>query len=115
MLGLQKGLESVENELADCNDMEGWTEQCQLVLKAVAGIDFQEFVKFLAYIARKRQLCLDGKETKSSANWNLGKTHARFDLVQISKVFKELYHCMAIQNMQEIGDIHEILNKCEMF
>lgn len=44
----------VQKELSDCREMEGWNDQCQLVLKAVAGMDFTELAKFLAHIAQKR-------------------------------------------------------------
>jgi hypothetical protein len=52
--GLKRELSLVEKELADCRDMEGWNDQCQVVLKAVAGIDYAELAQFLAYIAQKR-------------------------------------------------------------
>ncbi|XP_059485310.1 2-oxoglutarate and iron-dependent oxygenase JMJD4 [Neocloeon triangulifer] len=90
-LSLEQGLKSVEKELADCSDMDAWSEQCQLVLKAVAGIDFKEFLDFLLFIARQRIICLDGESPLSAGNTLLGKEHAYFDLSKIVDVLELFY------------------------
>ncbi|CAL1539742.1 unnamed protein product, partial [Lymnaea stagnalis] len=47
-------LTAVQKEISDCNQMEGWDEQCQMILKADSGVDFVDFYNFLATIAEHR-------------------------------------------------------------
>lgn len=51
---LKASLADVQNEISDCMDMEGWDLQCQKILKAVTGLDFCEFFRFMQTIARNR-------------------------------------------------------------
>ncbi|CAB3361193.1 Hypothetical predicted protein [Cloeon dipterum] len=79
---LLKGLRAVENELQDCKDMEGWLEQCQVVLKAVAGVDCKGFAGMLAYIANQRIARIKKEEVQ------LGKEHTIFDLRKVLNVLE---------------------------
>ncbi|XP_021341709.1 uncharacterized protein LOC110442430 isoform X2 [Mizuhopecten yessoensis] len=51
---LEQELSDVQREISDCRDMEGWQEQCQLILKASSGIDYSEFYRYLITIATHR-------------------------------------------------------------
>lgn len=51
---LQCELELVERELLDCVAMCGWQQQCQVVLRASAGLDYWEFAQFIAVLAMPR-------------------------------------------------------------
>ncbi|XP_048238027.1 2-oxoglutarate and iron-dependent oxygenase JMJD4-like isoform X2 [Haliotis rufescens] len=51
---IRQGLQDVQREIEDCHDMEGWSGQCQLILKASSGIDYLEFISFLTTIAQHR-------------------------------------------------------------
>lgn len=51
---LKSELILVEKEIHDCKDMDGWKDQCQLILKCSAGMDFADFHKFLMTIALPR-------------------------------------------------------------
>ncbi|XP_046555323.1 2-oxoglutarate and iron-dependent oxygenase JMJD4-like [Haliotis rubra] len=51
---IQQCLREVQKEIADCRDMDGWQEQCQLILKASSGINYIEFLSFLTTIAQHR-------------------------------------------------------------
>ena len=50
----------VENAIMDCRDMDDWTGQCQLMLKATHGMDYLEYYNFIKTIAKKRIACLQG-------------------------------------------------------
>ncbi|KAK9869437.1 hypothetical protein WA026_003192 [Henosepilachna vigintioctopunctata] len=73
----------VKKEISDCLEMENYSEQCQLLLKITFGIDFEEFFRFLEYIASKRlesfSQIKNNKTTSSS--W-----HLIFDLRSVGEV-----------------------------
>lgn len=51
---LQRELQLVRRELNDCQTMENWEQQCQVVLRASAGIDYSQFEQFLLLLALPR-------------------------------------------------------------
>ncbi|XP_061163826.1 2-oxoglutarate and iron-dependent oxygenase JMJD4-like [Saccostrea echinata] len=51
---IKDNLVQVEREIEDCRGMEGWDQQCQLILKASCGIDYEEFLQFMEVIALNR-------------------------------------------------------------
>jgi hypothetical protein len=51
---LKKELLKVEKEINDCRSMDGWVEQCQLILKSETGMDFVDFYSFLETIIQPR-------------------------------------------------------------
>ena len=51
---LQHELELVKQELLDCAAMDGWQRQCQVVLRASAGMDYWEFAQFIVVLALPR-------------------------------------------------------------
>ncbi|XP_072034844.1 2-oxoglutarate and iron-dependent oxygenase JMJD4-like [Amphiura filiformis] len=51
---LQQELCTIQKSISDCIDMEGWHNQCQLIMKASTGIDYAEFFLFLHIIASHR-------------------------------------------------------------
>ncbi|XP_045179491.2 2-oxoglutarate and iron-dependent oxygenase JMJD4-like [Mercenaria mercenaria] len=51
---LHSGLQDVKKEIEHCRDMDGWNTQCQLILKACAGIDYKQFLQMLRVIAENR-------------------------------------------------------------
>ncbi|KAL4216910.1 JmjC domain-containing protein 4 [Mactra antiquata] len=53
---LYDNLINVKHEIEDCKNMEGWTEQCQLILKATAGMDYLQFIDMLKVITSHRLL-----------------------------------------------------------
>ncbi|XP_028392950.1 2-oxoglutarate and iron-dependent oxygenase JMJD4-like isoform X2 [Dendronephthya gigantea] len=44
----------VKRSIDDCKEMDGWLDQCQIILEANSGISFATFFKFLFFIARAR-------------------------------------------------------------
>ncbi|PIK40416.1 putative jmjC domain-containing protein 4 [Apostichopus japonicus] len=58
---LQSELNKVQKSIDDCRDMDGWEKQCQLILKASSGMDYQEFFQLLVSVSRRRfQVIRDG-------------------------------------------------------
>ncbi|XP_071490381.1 2-oxoglutarate and iron-dependent oxygenase JMJD4-like [Diadema antillarum] len=51
---LQDELRAVQKSIEDCRDMDGWEEQCQLIMKASTGMDYPEFFNFLHLVASNR-------------------------------------------------------------
>ncbi|XP_059168788.1 uncharacterized protein LOC131950584 [Physella acuta] len=51
---IKSRLVDVQREISDCKGVDGWDEQCQMILKADSGIDYLEFYNFLATIAEHR-------------------------------------------------------------
>ncbi|KAK2158451.1 hypothetical protein LSH36_170g04047 [Paralvinella palmiformis] len=51
---LMTSMSAVQQEISDCRDMEGWAEQCQLILRANNGMDYDEFYRFLYTVANCR-------------------------------------------------------------
>lgn len=75
--GLQNALQDVERELEDIRDVPEFDEQCQIVLKANHGLDYQGFFDILKHIQLKR---------KKSEGWQ-----AEFDYQAIRHCILE--HC----------------------
>ncbi|RUS84842.1 hypothetical protein EGW08_007383 [Elysia chlorotica] len=76
---LKTHLTAVQREIADCRGMDGWENQCQMILKADAGLDFAGFYTFMTTIARNRLLTLQEflKEKKNSPTFSLLKSNIR--------------------------------------
>lgn len=51
---LQEEFSRVQESISDCREMDGWENQCQLILKSLSGIDFKEFFVLLNIIAKRR-------------------------------------------------------------
>ncbi|XP_065917396.1 2-oxoglutarate and iron-dependent oxygenase JMJD4-like isoform X2 [Dysidea avara] len=51
---LKRSLEEVKKEISDCRSMEGWNQQCQLILKATTGMDYNELCDYLLCIGEVR-------------------------------------------------------------
>ncbi|XP_067018397.1 2-oxoglutarate and iron-dependent oxygenase JMJD4-like isoform X3 [Acropora muricata] len=63
---VQSELKKVQQSIEDCKDMENWHEQCQMILKASCGINYEEFIEFLNVIARRRLAALLQRMVDSS-------------------------------------------------
>lgn len=81
---LKSNLASVENEIKELRDTEEFTDQCQLILKSVFGMDFNMFISFVTYIGKKRLSHVKGENIDS--NCELGMDHILFDLKMVLKI-----------------------------
>lgn len=84
---LKGNLMAVKKEVEDCKDMEGWNEHCQLMLQAMFGMNYEEFYSFLTAIGERRLDALrNNKPLLLFGNWQLGRNHLLFDLMQVKKI-----------------------------
>ena len=60
---LTSTLESVRKEISDCAEMDGFHEQCQLILLSCAGMNYKGFYEMLCYLATKRLDILESEST----------------------------------------------------
>lgn len=81
---LQNNLASVENEINDLRNTDEFTDQCQLILKSIFGMDFNMFISFVTYIGKKRLSQVKGDNVDS--NYELGTNHILFDLKMLLKI-----------------------------
>ncbi|XP_048579170.1 2-oxoglutarate and iron-dependent oxygenase JMJD4 isoform X2 [Nematostella vectensis] len=55
---IQDELFKVKQSIEDCKDMPEWHLHCQVMLRAISGIHYHDFVQFLAHIAKPRMACI---------------------------------------------------------
>ncbi|NP_001292295.1 jmjC domain-containing protein 4-like [Magallana gigas] len=65
---VKDNLSQVQQEIEDCKGMDGWDQQCQLILKASCGIDYGEFLQFMEVIATNRIRLLQDHLVNKSRN-----------------------------------------------
>jgi JmjC domain, hydroxylase len=102
--------QEVISEIADCNDMDNFEEHCQIMLKSVFGMNFEEIFNLLNHIAEKRcNLIKNQKQIEMFKTFTLGHNHALYDLQIIVSIFEQ----MRDLHIQELVDEKiEIYKKC---
>ncbi|XP_050307624.1 2-oxoglutarate and iron-dependent oxygenase JMJD4 [Anthonomus grandis grandis] len=91
---LKNNYANVRSEIADCNDMEGFEEHCQIMLKALFGINYDQFYDFLRYIATSRlEMMHDRSKRRLYHDHIIGTNHVLFDLSRVYSVLKEFLNC----------------------
>ncbi|KAJ8726496.1 hypothetical protein PYW07_001194 [Mythimna separata] len=88
---LEKCLIIVEHQIEECKGTPEFPAECQLILKSHFGMDFESFVTFLCYIAKKRLSQLQGNTQADFNQYTLGKSIIKFDLKNILKVLNSIY------------------------
>ena len=84
---MYSNLMAVKSEIADCQDTEGWTEDCQRILNATYGMDYFHFYQFLKYIAEVRvEHLLLNTPLIVYGDWEMGTNHIIFDLMQVRSI-----------------------------
>ncbi|KAL1124300.1 hypothetical protein AAG570_002068 [Ranatra chinensis] len=109
-------LGQVQQEIANCRDMDDWDGHCQLMLKSCFGIDLSGFCDFLIFIANRRLQGLgEGMPIEEPGGWVMGRNHMAFDLAKIKPVFKEFLQlklsCMEM-HMERISDMLRSIDAC---
>lgn len=105
---LKENLDSVEKEIQEFSNTQGWTEHCQLMLKALFGMDISDFVNFLKHIGYKRILSLETFH-KDCKNDN----HIRNDLNSINNVLNDIISEIKSRNMGNLIDLEELIQILE--
>ncbi|XP_014282323.1 2-oxoglutarate and iron-dependent oxygenase JMJD4 [Halyomorpha halys] len=102
---LLNNLNKIKREIADCKDMEDWDNQCQLILKSVFGMDINEFLNFIFYIADVRLKSLDNDDLLKLkySSYCFGKNHIIHDLLSLSDVLNSIKeNSLGFENMNKI-------------
>lgn len=89
---LKKNLDQVEKEIEDCLNMKDYEDHCQLMLKSLFGMNYEDFIKLIKHIGDKRVDSL----TKISTNFVFdryfySKSHIMRDLEAILEVLEVCY------------------------
>ncbi|XP_050710936.1 2-oxoglutarate and iron-dependent oxygenase JMJD4-like isoform X1 [Eriocheir sinensis] len=105
---LVESVNQVENAIRDCSSMDEWPEQCQLLLKATHGMDYQEFYMLLCTIAHRRiNMLQKNEEVISFGHWHLGRNHATYDLKRIQWCLEKLLDDPRLEELQVFTKMEE--------
>lgn len=96
---LAHSLVVVEHQIEECKGTPEFPAECQLILKSHFGMDFESFVTFLLYIAKKRLAQMQGNSRDIFKKYSLGMSIIKFDLKNILKVMNLIYqHPIFLEN-----------------
>ena len=114
--GLKKELSSVMEEVSDCKDMNNWGEHCQLILKSTYGMDYDQFLDFIIFIAKQRLNTISKTdEVRSFNKYTFGMNHCIFDLNSIRLVLIDFINDAEEKSIYELicekKQAHKLLNK----
>ncbi|XP_043256192.1 2-oxoglutarate and iron-dependent oxygenase JMJD4 [Colletes gigas] len=114
--GLKKELSLVMKEVTDCQDMNNWAEQCQLILKSTYGMDYYLFFDFIVFIAKRRLNMILKKEKVISFNkYEFGVNHCLFDLDAIRLILIDFINDAEEKSIYDLicerKQGHKLLNK----
>ncbi|XP_013415112.1 jmjC domain-containing protein 4 [Lingula anatina] len=89
---IKQSLAEVKKEISDCKDMEGWEQQCQLILHASSGIDYPGFFNFMNTIARHRiEKCQQQNDIQKEISVQSSKVfHYYFDLQRDKEILQDM-------------------------
>ncbi|GFV76077.1 2-oxoglutarate and iron-dependent oxygenase JMJD4 [Trichonephila clavipes] len=82
---LHKAAAEVEKEISDCKSADDWEDLCQVVLKELHGLNYDDFLQILNYIFEARSNCFNNVE-----NYCWTKL---FDIKSIKSVCSRIINC----------------------
>jgi hypothetical protein len=89
-LGLEnllKNFDDVKKEIEDCRDMENFDDHCQVMLKAVYGMNLAKFIDLVMHIIDKRA---KNCNSKIFNQFSLGENLQKFDIKMGVQILTEL-------------------------
>lgn len=109
---LVKNYANVKQEISDCSDMENFEDHCQLMLKSIFGMNFEDFIKILLHISHKRIERLQKFKIDSTTfeNFSIGQNHAKYDVQKIVETAEKLSEFPTLR--EELGKILHGIIKC---
>lgn len=110
---IKENLVKVKKEIQDCRSMDGWDDHCQLMLRALYGMNYSDFYDFISYITKRRMNCLtdDKKALTVFGDWLIGPNYLTYDLKQLLKILGEI----SLDSDFAMLPIHEnVKNLCVM-
>lgn len=107
-------LNSVEKEIQEFSNTEGWTEHCQLMLQALFGMNVSDFINFVKHIAFKRLEYLKVVQNDIAFEKStLDNDHMINDLNSINNIFKNVIPEIKSRNLEKIINLEELLQIVE--
>jgi len=110
---LKVELEILEREIYEYSETDGWSDHCQVMLKALFGMNITEFVDFIKHISNKRLESLTNDRVVEFEQWKFERNHIIFDLKAIHKLLKDITSDILFKSIKEfpkiVSDIEEIL------
>lgn len=98
--GICENYASVKREIDDCRDMDGFEVHCQLMLKAVHGMNFVEFLDMLETVATRRM-----EIGQSFDGFSFGPKYCTFDLQTICTMVDEVRLKLCVANERDEDDV----------
>ncbi|KOB52195.1 JmjC domain-containing protein 4 [Operophtera brumata] len=86
---LNKSLIDVEHEIEQFKDSPDFSSECQILLKALCGANYESFINFISFIAKKRLTQLTG-QAHACNTVSLGANHVKFDLKMVHNVMDSI-------------------------
>ncbi|GBM26022.1 JmjC domain-containing protein 4 [Araneus ventricosus] len=83
---LYKTALDVERELSDCRSADDWEDQCQIVLRTLHGINYEDFLQILKFILEARFNHLTSH--RGEDDWL--QLH---DVMSVKSVCSKIFHC----------------------
>lgn len=104
--------ESVCHEISDCKEMDGWDEQCQLMLKSCFGMNFMDFFRFVAAIAETRIDRIQNHHVlRVNGGWGIGPNHMKFDLTKICALLEIMTKVTGLIKIVSVVDIESLISR----
>lgn len=96
---LFESYEKVVKEIDDCKDMEDFDEHCQVMLKALHGMNFDSFLDLLEIVVNNRITSLRTKNQLLVNGFVLGRNLCIFDLKSVNAVLSEIKNSLESLNI----------------
>lgn len=88
---LKSNLIEIEKEISDCRESEEFVGNCQVMLKTLFGLNFEDFLNILVYILEKRIKTFESNSPLLVFNkYSVGRNHILFDINSIKLLLKEI-------------------------
>lgn len=87
---LNRTLVDVEKEIEEFKDSPDHLSECQILLKALCGANYESFLNILTHIAKKRLIHLTEQAKPCDTLYQLGRNHVLFDLQMVLNVIDSI-------------------------
>lgn len=120
---LFESLAEVEQEIEDCIDMDGWHDQCQLILQANHGMSFVEVYHLLHSIATRRMAALSGDPSQPKPTIDAGSFGRQLCIFDLRRLRQAIVRLTSLCEWQQLDPaqfvsppqrlIHDVANTIE--
>lgn len=108
-----ESFQNVIKEIDDCRDMDNFDEHCQVMLKALHGMNFDDFFNLLSIVVNNRIKCVRSGNKLLINGFVLGKNLCIFDLKSCLIVLKKIE-----QNLEKLNifgaKVQDVCNRLKL-